>query len=177
VKLSKGGNRNEDRTAGREVGSEFIVKLPLAASPLATSQVLPEEPAPNPNGMRVLVVDDNIDQTMMLATALRMKGYAVQSAFSGPDSLRVAQRWRPDVVLLDVGLPGLDGYEVARRLRTMPLDAANGGNKFRGQIIAVTGYGWDSDIARAREAGFDAHLTKPYDFDELEKLLRPRENY
>jgi PleD family two-component response regulator len=110
-------------------GSEFIVKLPLAASPLATSQVLTEEPAPNPNGMRVLVVDDNIDQTTMLATALRMKGYAVQSAYSGPDGLRVAQRWRPDVVLLDVGLPGLDGYEVARRPSVRRMAARHSGGR------------------------------------------------
>jgi two-component system, chemotaxis family, CheB/CheR fusion protein len=108
---------------------------------------------------------------MMLASALRMKGYAVQSAYTGPDGLKVAQQWRPDVVLLDIGLPGLDGYEVARRLRTMPLDAADGGKTFRGRIIAVTGYGRDSDTARAREAGFDAHLAKPYEFDELEKLM------
>ncbi|MBA3563383.1 MAG: response regulator [Gammaproteobacteria bacterium] len=154
-----------------EVGSEFIVKLPLAASPLAAKPLLPDEPALNANGMRVLVVDDNIDLVIMLAGALRNKGYAVQSACNGPDGLKLTQQWRPDVVLLDIGLPGLDGYEVARRLRTMPLDEAEGGETFRGRIIALTGYGRDSDIARAREAGFDAHLVKPYEFDELEKLM------
>ena len=99
------------------------------------------------------------------------KGYAVQSAYTGPDGLKVTRQWRPDVVLLDIGLPGLDGYEVARRLRTVPLDEAHGGETFQGRIIAVTGYDGDSDIARAREAGFDAHLVKPYEFDELEKLM------
>ena len=123
--------------------------------------------------MRVLVVDDNADSAMLLVYTLREKGYAVQSACSGPDGLMVARQWRPDVVLLDIGLPGLSGYEVARRLRTMPLGEADGGKKFGGRIIAVTGYGRDSDIARAREAGFDAHLMKPYTFDELEKLLTP----
>ncbi len=171
VELHGGTLEAHSPPQGSEAGSEFIVKLPLAASPLAAPPVLPDEPAPNPNGMRVLVVDDNVDSVMMLASALREKGYAVQSACNGPDGLKVAEQWRPDVVLLDIGLPGLSGYEVARRLRTMPLGEADGGKKFRGRIIAVTGYGRDSDIARAREAGFDAHLVKPYEFDELEKLL------
>ena len=152
------------------VGSEFIVKLPLAPSPLGT-EALEADPAPSPNGMRVLVVDDNIDSVMMLVTILREKGYAVQSAHTGPDGLKVAQQWRPDVVLLDIGLPGLSGYEVARRLRTVPLDGSDRGEIFRGRIIAVTGYGRGSDITRAREAGFDAHLAKPYRLEELEKLM------
>ena len=114
--------------------------------------------------MRVLVVDDNTDSVTMLATALREKGYAVQSACTGPDGLRVAKQWRPDVVLLDIGLPGMDGYEVARhygrRLSMRPT-----GGTFLGRIIAVTGYGHDSDIAHGRQAGFDAHLVKPYEFE------------
>ena len=158
---------------GSEVGSEFIVTLRRAASPLAAAQVLPDEPASDPSGMRVLVVDDNVDSAAMLAIALREKGYAVRSAYTGPEGLTLARQWRPDVVLLDIGLPGLSGYEVARRLRTRSLDEMNGGETFRGRIIAVTGYGRDSDIARAREAGFDAHLVKPYAFDDLEKLLTP----
>ena len=156
---------------GSDVGSEFIVKLPRVATPYAATPARIDEPTPNPDGMRVLVVDDNTDSVMMLASILRHKGYAVQSACTGPDGLKVAQQWRPDVVLLDIGLPGMDGYEVARRLRTTPLDAADDGGTFEGRIIAVTGYGRDSDIARAREAGFDAHLVKPYEFDKLEKLL------
>ena len=161
---------------GSEAGSEFIVKLPRAAAPLAVTHVLPDEPTPDPNGMRVLVVEDNIDLVMVLASALRKKGYAVQSAYTGPDGLKVTRQWRPDVVLLDIGLPGLDGYEVARRLRTMPLDGTDGGETFRGRIIAVTGYGRDKDIVRAREAGIDAHLMKPYEFDELEKLMMSPRN-
>jgi CheY-like chemotaxis protein len=119
--------------------------------------------------VRVLVCDDNIDLVMMLAGSLRYKGYSVQSAYTGPDGLRVAQQWRPDVVLLDIGLPGLDGYEIARRLR-----AAAGGSpaQLAGmRLIALTGYGRDTDVALAREAGFDAHMVKPYDFDELERLM------
>ena len=174
VELHGGTIEARSPPKGCGVGSEFIVKLAMTASPVAAAQVPPDEAEPARNGMKVLIVDDNIDQVTMLAGALRMTGYAVQSAHTGTDGLKVSQQWRPDVVLLDIGLPGMDGYDVARRLRTMPLDEADGGETFRVRIIAVTGYGRDSDIARAREAGFDAHLMKPYEFDALEKLLRPR---
>jgi len=174
VELHGGTIEARSPPKGCGVGSEFIVKLAMTASPVAAAQVPPDEAEPARNGMKVLIVDDNIDQVTMLAGALRMTGYAVQSAHTGTDGLKVSQQWRPDVVLLDIGLPGMDGYDVARRLRTMPLDEADGGETFRVRIIAVTGYGRDSDIARAREAGFDAHLVKPYEFDALEKLLRPR---
>src|SRR5207244_1079798 len=90
-------------------------------------------------GIRVLVVDDNIDHVSMLATSLRHKGYLVQTAYNGIDGLKVAQSWRPDIVLLDIGLPGLDGYQVARRLRT---DPATEGIR----LIAVSGYGREADI-------------------------------
>jgi CheY-like chemotaxis protein len=171
VELHGGTIEAHSPPEGSAVGSEFIVKLPLVASPTLATQVPPDEPALNPNGMRVLVVDDNIDLVMMLVSGLRENGYAVQVAYSGPEGLKIARQWRPDVVLLDVGLPGLDGYEVARRLRTLPLGEAEGGETFRGRIIAVTGYGRDVDIARAREAGFDAHLVKPFELAELEKLM------
>ena len=171
VELHSGTVEAHSPPVGSEVGSEFIVKLPRAAAPIAVATLLPDEPAPDPGGMRVLVVDDNIDLVMMLSSALRKKGYAVQVSYTGPDGLQIARQWRPDVVLLDIGLPGLDGYDVARRLRTMPLGEVDGGETFRGRIIAVTGYGRDIDIARAGEAGFDAHLVKPFEFDELEKLM------
>ncbi|HLO42217.1 MAG TPA: response regulator, partial [Phycisphaerales bacterium] len=94
--------------------------------------------------------------------------YSVQTAVTGPDGLAVARQWRPDVLLLDIGLPGLDGYEVARRLRHDP-HLGSAGKQMR--LIALTGYGRASDVALAREAGFDAHLVKPLDFQDLEKLL------
>lgn len=157
---------------GSDVGSEFIIKLALAAFPLAQPPAVADEPTPDGNELRVLVVDDNVDSVMLLGTTLREKGYQVQSAYNGPDALKLVQQWRPDILLLDIGLPGLDGYEVARRLRTIP-DAA--GTAFQGRIIAVTGYGRAGDIERAREAGFDAHLAKPFEFDVLEKLMRSGE--
>ena len=121
-----------------------------------------------PAGVRVLVVDDNHDLVMVLGRTLRYLGYSVQNAYTGPDGLAAAVQWRPDIVIMDIGLPGLDGYEVARRLRSDPT-LGKGGEKMR--LIALTGYGQLTDIALAREAGFDAHLTKPYELDELEKLL------
>jgi CheY-like chemotaxis protein len=92
----------------------------------------------------------------------------VQTAYTGSDGLAAAVQWRPDIVIMDIGLPGLNGYEVARRLRSDPT-VSKGGKKMR--LIALTGYGQLTDIALAREAGFDAHLTKPYELDDLEKLL------
>jgi CheY-like chemotaxis protein len=92
----------------------------------------------------------------------------VQNAHTGPDGLAAAVQWRPDIVIMDIGLPGLDGYEVARRLRSDPT-LRNRAEKM--SLIALTGYGQLTDIALTREAGFDAHLTKPYELDELEKLL------
>lgn len=157
----------EGGSAGVE-GSEFIVRLPMVVPPLAVAPVAPEGAAGKSDGLRVLVVDDNIDLVMMLANSLRQKGYSVQSAHTGPDGLGVAQQWRPDVLLLDIGLPGLDGYEVARRLRRDP-QLGNAGKQMR--IIALTGYGRASDLTLAREAGFDGHLVKPVDFKDLEKMM------
>ena len=170
VELHGGLLEADSPPRGSNVGSEFNVKLPHATAPFSAGYVPTDEPAPNPDGMRVLIVDDNIDLVMMLASALRSKGYTIRSAYTGTDGLELARRWRPDVVLLDIGLPGIDGYEVARRLRTLPLDGA-GGETFQGLIIAATGYGQDRDVARARDVGFDAHIVKPYDVERLEKLM------
>jgi len=155
----------EAQSDGPGKGSEFIVRLPLVAAPgVEHSPPAEESSGERPDGMRVLVVDDNTDACTLLSHALRGKGYGVQVAHTGPDGLRVAQQWRPDVLLLDIGLPGLDGYEIARRLRAEKTTSEM-------RVIAMTGYGRDTDIKLAREAGFDAHLTKPFDFDEMVKLM------
>jgi CheY-like chemotaxis protein/two-component sensor histidine kinase len=162
------GGTIEARSEGPGRGSEFVVHLPLVPGP-ALSKPEPASPKRGMrDGLRVLVVDDNVDQVMMLAATLRQQGYTVESAYTGPDALTLAQRWRPDMILLDIGLPGLDGYEVTRRLRADPT-LGNAGKEMR--IIALTGYGRDTDIALAREAGFDAHLVKPCEFKDLEKLM------
>ncbi|MCC7502134.1 MAG: response regulator, partial [Flavobacteriales bacterium] len=146
-------------------GSTFTVRLPLVQPPVAALEADPPMHAgAEPNGLRVLVVDDNIDLTTMLSSTLRHKGYAVRAAHTGPQGLHIARQWTPQIVLLDIGLPGLDGYEVARRLR---IDPAMVGVR----LIALTGYGQEADVALTKEAGFDAHLVKPYDFDELEQLM------
>jgi CheY-like chemotaxis protein len=124
-----------------------------------------EEPAAaDGRGLRVLIVDDNFDACLMLASIVRLQGYDVQTAYTGPAALAAAQIWRPDVVLLDIGLPQLDGYEVARRLRAEPATRGM-------RIIAISGYGTEEDLQLGREAGFDAHLLKPVDADEIGALL------
>jgi CheY-like chemotaxis protein len=104
----------------------------------------------------VLVVDDNIDAAYSIAKILQLFGHDVRCEHDGAAALGAAREYRPDVVVLDIGLPGMDGYEVARRLRSM--DELPGP-----RIVAVTGYGQDEDRRRSREAGFDEHLTKPVD--------------
>jgi len=149
---------------GESQGSEFMVGLPLMPTPESFEHPAVQERRQRQEGLRVLVVDDNIDQATMVMSSLRHLGYSVQSAHTGPEGLNVGRQWRPDVILLDIGLPGMDGYEVARRLRS---DPAMSGVR----VLAVTGYGREGDIAQAKEAGFDGHMTKPVDLDELERLM------
>jgi len=150
---------------GSDTGSEFIVRMALApAPPNAQQPQVSSTLTPNAEDTRVLIVDDNVDLVVVLTRILQQKGYFVQNAASGTDGLALATQWRPNIILLDIGLPGIDGYEVAKRLRAA-------GELPRPQLIAVTGYGRDTDIALSREAGFDGHLTKPYDVDELVTLM------
>ena len=116
--------------------------------------------------LRILVVDDSVDSADSLSMLLQINGHDTRTAFDGVEAVECAGEFRPQVILLDIGLPGMDGYEVARRLRSDPAPAQSGVI-----LIAITGYGRDSDIALAREAGFDAHLVKPLDFEELERLV------
>ena len=164
VNLHGGSIEAKSPPEGSDKGSEFIIRLPLASPPPMASYNEPEVTLAESEGRRVLVVDDNVDQVLMIATLLRQAGHTVESAYNGQDGLKLAQQWKPDVVLLDIGLPGLDGYEVARRIRADPAMAAM-------RLIATTGYGRDNDIARASEAGFDGHMIKPYNMDALESLI------
>jgi CheY-like chemotaxis protein len=115
-------------------------------------------------GRRILIVDDNRDAATSLAMLLALSGNRIETAYDGPSAIDAASRFQPDVVLLDIGLPGLDGYEVARRMRTAPW-----GKQVR--LVAVTGWGQAEDRERSRNAGFDAHLLKPVDHEALLKLL------
>jgi CheY-like chemotaxis protein/two-component sensor histidine kinase len=159
------GGSTQAFSAGVGKGSEFVVRLPALAED--TGRKAPRdasiEGAPRRN-YRVLIVDDNLDAGESLAMLLRLAGDEVRTAISGTRALEVAEAFRPQVVLLDIGLPGMDGYEVARRLRQL-----GGGDEMR--LIAVTGYGQEDDRRRSREAGLDHHLVKPADPDIVEKLL------
>jgi CheY-like chemotaxis protein len=113
---------------------------------------------------RVLVVDDNRDSADSLTMLLRLAGDEVETAYDGQDGLEIARQWRPDIILLDIGLPRLDGYELARCLR----------GEFGLQqpvLVATTGYGKDEDRRMSQEAGFDAHLVKPVDLEELRQIM------
>jgi CheY-like chemotaxis protein len=120
--------------------------------------------APVPARRRILVADDNSDALESLATLLELGGHEVFSASNGALALESAERHQPDVALLDIGMPKLDGYEVARRIRAQPWGR-------RITLVALTGWGQDSDRQRSGEAGFDSHLVKPLDLDKLTELL------
>ena len=116
---------------------------------------------------RILVVDDNEDSAESLTMLLRLQGHLVESAHDGPRALEAAERFQPDVILLDIGMPGMNGYEVARRLRQMPAGQ-------RALLVALTGWGQEDDKRRAVAAGFDHHLTKPVDPARLSEVLGRR---
>jgi PAS domain S-box-containing protein len=148
-------------SAGPGRGSEFTIRLPALAKSAELQPVdRPRTPRATEPGSRVLVVDDSIDNAMALARLLKLLGHDVRTAHDGQESIETARLMRPDIVLLDLGLPGMDGYEVARRLRKE--DCCKNAT-----IVAVTGYGQPEDQRRTREAGFDDHLVKPINYDDL----------
>jgi PAS domain S-box-containing protein len=154
----------EARSEGLGKGSEFVVRLPLLkqipSAPSFSNPLLGEVPLPQ----RILVVDDNIDAADSLALLLQLRGHEIRTANHGLRVVDAVNDFQPGVVLLDIGLPGIDGFEVARRLRAIPHGEAL-------LLIALTGYGQEDDRRRTREAGFNYHLTKPADPSVLEKLL------
>ena len=173
VELHGGTVKAHSEGPGR--GSEFIVRLPAVPGPRAAASQPAREAARPPKAAaarpkRVLVVDDNIDAADSIVLILRGAGYEVSCAYDGPSVLPAARNFRPDVVVLDIGLPGMDGYEVARQLR--------GQQEFRSTpLVAVTGYGQADDRVKSLEAGFDAHLTKPVNPQQLQQFIakpRPR---
>jgi len=166
------GGSVKAQSAGKGLGSEFIIDLPAAAKATAatveTASIGGELAAPN-GGERVLIVDDNEDALSVLSEALDSLGYTVRTAANGPEALQVARAFKPQIALLDIGLPVMDGYELARRLR----ESSDGPGL---RLIAVTGYGQRSDKERAHAGGFDAHLVKPVGLEQLEGVLRPGSN-
>jgi PAS domain S-box-containing protein len=143
-------------------GAEFIVRLPLSAVPTPAPKPVPKPSENAHDKTRVLVVDDNVDTARLSAMLLRGKGFDVETAHDGETALELARAHRPDALLLDIGLPRMNGYEVARALRD---------EGFAGKLIAVSGYGQSEDRRKSLEAGFDHHLVKPVDHRELIDLL------
>ena len=155
------GGRLTAASAGLGQGATFEIRLPRLERP--------QELAGRAQGAtvaprRILIVDDNADAANSLALVLALDGHATEAVYSATDALRRAHEFKPQVVLLDIGLPEMDGYQVARRLRAQPALAGT-------RIVALTGYGQSDDVERSREVGFDDHLTKPVDFAALARTL------
>ncbi|HJT66287.1 MAG TPA: ATP-binding protein [Pyrinomonadaceae bacterium] len=159
------GGSVEARSEDTGRGSEFVVRLP--ALPQTTEASLANESAVSDQQSarrRILVVDDNFDSAESMAMMLTLSGHHVAMAHDGEEAVRLAQEFQPDLALLDIGMPKLDGYEAARSIRRQSWGQGM-------MLIALTGWGQAEDKRRSREAGFDAHLVKPVDFDALEKLV------
>ncbi len=159
--------RVEAFSEGPDRGSEFVVRLPILP---AEKRKSPDKGVGSVNGKgdnhhyRVLVVDDNLDAAESLAILMRLSGHDVQIAHDGYSAVEMAREFRAEVVLLDIGLPGLDGYEVAHRLRNDPTTSSS-------LLVAVSGYGKEEDRQRSMCSGFEYHLTKPVDYSSLEKVI------
>jgi len=156
----------EAKSDGPGRGSEFVVRLPLAYA-----RVTDRDPSiplrPEAPGRRILLADDNVDFATSLGELLSARGHNVRIAHDGAEALREAEQFHPEVAFVDIGMPKVHGYEVARRMRAAPGTA-------RTLLVAVTGWGQENDRRRAREAGFDRHLVKPVDPQEIEAILEGR---
>lgn len=157
---------------GQDRGSTFTVRLPLAATTqqpqmAQATQAKPDTQertrAAHGQGLRVLVVDDNEDAAESLALILQMDGHMARVAHDGPRAIELARQLQPQVAILDIGMPGMDGYELARQLRALPGPAP--------LLVALTGWNSEDDLQRAQSAGFDHHLAKPADVARVEQLL------
>ena len=155
------GGTVEAHSEGPGTGTAVTVTLPMIAPP---GKLAEARHAPAGAARRIVVVEDNDDARDMLRTLLELQGHVVREAVDGPSGIEVALQFQPDVAIIDIGLPGFDGYEVAHLLR-----ATSATKTMR--LVALTGYGSPKDAQRAREAGFDAHLVKPVHPDRLVEIL------
>ncbi|MEY4641480.1 MAG: hypothetical protein RLZZ227_1474, partial [Pseudomonadota bacterium] len=154
-------------SGGLDQGSEFIVRLPLSRVQLATPDAdVVRELAPDANAAlrRILIADDNVDALETLAMSFELAGYAVRKCADGLEAVQQAATWRPHFMLLDIGMPQLDGYEVARTIRAESWGASP-------TLVAISGWGQIEDRERALDAGFDAHFAKPVSFDTLLEIV------
>jgi CheY-like chemotaxis protein len=163
------GGSVEAKSDGHGAGSEFVVRLPVVLSVVPPQDGAGEAPPPSAR-RRVLVVDDNVDAAVSLAMMLDLMGCEARAAHDGVEALGLAAKFRPDLILLDIGMPRLNGYDTARRVRAEAWG--------RGVVlVALTGWGQEEDRRKSQEAGFDAHMTKPIEPAALEKLLAGLRSY
>ncbi len=158
------GGSIDAQSDGLGKGSEFMVRLPVAAAPAGRAEAKSAECGSRGTKHRILVVDDNKDSGTTLSILLRSRGHEVRVAHDGLEAVEVAGEFMPDIILMDVGMPKLNGYDATRRIRQMPWarDAF---------IVALTGWGQPDDVQRSLDAGCSEHLVKPVDFASLERLL------
>jgi CheY-like chemotaxis protein len=163
------GGTVQAHSAGLGHGSEFVIRLPLSIRKQQTMTPEDEPDAEKSSRKKLLVVDDNPDAAKSLAMLLRLSGHEVQMVHSGQAAIETATAYLPDVIFLDIGMPGMDGYEVARAIRKNP-------ELSKIVLAALTGWGQEEDRRRTAEAGFDHHLVKPIEPQLLESLLGDFEN-
>jgi CheY-like chemotaxis protein len=156
----------EAASAGLDRGSTFTLRLPLVTAEHLHPAAEGPSPRPHRTGrrLRVLVVDDNQDAADALTLALTSSGHQTRTAYGGAAALAAAAEFKPEVVFCDIGMPGLDGHEVARRLRAMRQNVTM-------VLVAVTGWGGEEDMRRTASAGFDYHLVKPVEPERLDEIL------
>jgi CheY-like chemotaxis protein len=156
---------------GAQLGSEFMIRLPMSAANLSSAGTRhPKQSAAQSSVQRILVVDDNVDAVTRVERLLKLWGHQVQVAYNGKDGIDKALSFRPNIVFLDIGMPGMSGYDVAKQLRALP--------ELDGVIItAVTGYGQAEDRGRSRDAGFNYHMTKPPNPTALAALIASPHTY
>jgi len=161
--VERHGGSVQGESAGPGKGARFTVRLPLLHD-IGPGRLQEPPPVPRPGSRRVLVIEDMDDSAQSLQQMLKLRGHTVETAQDGPEGLRKVQGFRPDVVLCDIGLPGMDGFQVAQALRQDPGSAGI-------QLVALSGYTQPEDRDKAMQAGFQAHLAKPLDLDALERVL------
>jgi CheY-like chemotaxis protein len=164
---AKHGGTVEAMSAGPDQGSTFTIRLPVEEQKMERTSnggQHDSDKTEKTEPLRILIVDDNHDAADLLQQLLEMMGHAVKIAHDGREAVRMAGEFRPDLGLFDIGMPGMNGYELARAIREIP-------ELRKTVLVAVTGWGAKEDRERSREAGFDHHLTKPIDFEMLNELI------
>jgi PAS domain S-box-containing protein len=162
--VSMHGGTVEAMSNGKDQGSEFVVRLPLAQAPNTDTSPHPDTVSHEPEGLRLLVVDDNQDAAEVLQMLLASIGMNARAVNSGPDALSTIPDFKPDVILMDIGMPGMSGHDVARHIRGRP--------EFNDiTLVALTGWGQEEDRRQSKASGFDHHLTKPVNLKTLKELL------